>query len=108
MEYKRITGTISIQVNTISESPYTELDYKCDSEPIKYIIYLVSVPSNIGVGKVWYFLCPNTGKRCRKLYMINTYFLHRSAFKITVMRTVRENAIMNEVNNIISIISKFF
>jgi hypothetical protein len=32
-------------------------------------------------GKVWYFLCPNTGKHCWKLYMINAYFLHRSGFR---------------------------
>jgi hypothetical protein len=37
--------------------------------------------SNIGNGRVWYFLCPHTGKRCRKLYLADTYFLHREAFK---------------------------
>jgi hypothetical protein len=74
-------ASISIAVNTFAECPYLELDYKCNGEPIKYKVYLVAVPSNIGKGKVWYFLCPNVGKRCRKLYMINTYFLHRTAFK---------------------------
>ncbi len=28
-----------------------------------------------------YLLCPNTGNRCRKLYLIDSYFLHRKAFK---------------------------
>jgi hypothetical protein len=74
-------ASIGIMVNTFSESPYLELDYKCNGEPINYKVYLVAVPSNIGRGKVWYFLCPNTGKRCRKLYMIDRYFLHRSAFR---------------------------
>ena len=74
-------ASIGIAVNTFAERPYLELDYKCNGEPIKYKVYLVSVSSNIGKGKVWYFVCPNTGKRCRKLYMINTYFLHRSAFR---------------------------
>lgn len=73
-------ASIGIAVNTFAERPYLELDYKCNGEPVKYKVYLVSVSSNIRKGKVWYFLCPNTGKRCRKLYMINTYFLHRSAF----------------------------
>ena len=74
-------ASIGISVNTFAERPYLELDYKCNGEPINYKVFLVSISSNIGGGKVWYFLCPNTGKRCRKLYMIDRYFLHRSAFR---------------------------
>jgi hypothetical protein len=75
------TGSISIQVNTQLESPYIELDYKCNEAPIKYRVQLVSAPSNLGKGVVWYFVCPRTGKRCRKLYLADTYFYHRSAFR---------------------------
>jgi hypothetical protein len=74
------TGSISIQVNTISEQPHIELDYKYRDEPRNYIVSLVSVPSNLGKGKIWYFLCPHTRKRCRKLYSIGGYFFHREAF----------------------------
>lgn len=74
-------GSISIQVNTQSEQPYIELDYKSNDEPRNYKVHLVSVPSNLGKGVVWYFLCPETNKRCRKLYSIGGYFLHREAFK---------------------------
>ncbi len=63
-EHKRITGSISIEVNTVSESPYIELNYKTNDKPINYQVQLVSIPSNIGKGVVWYFLCPITGKRC--------------------------------------------
>jgi hypothetical protein len=75
------TGSISIQVNTHSEKPYIELDYKCNEAPIKYRVQLVSAPSNLGKGVVWFFVCPRTGKRCRKLYLADTYFYHRSAFR---------------------------
>ena len=75
------TGSISIQVNTQSEQPYIELDYKCNEAPIKYRVQLFSALSNLGKGVVWYFVCPNTGKRCRKLYLANTYFYHRSAVR---------------------------
>jgi len=75
------TGSISIQVNTQSEQPYIELDYKCNEAPINYRVQLVSTPSNLGKGVVWYFVCPLTGKRCRKLYLADTYFYHRSAFR---------------------------
>jgi hypothetical protein len=75
------TGSISIGINTLCESPYLELDYKCNQTPINYRVQLVSAPSNLGKGVVWYFVCPQTGKRCRKLYLVDTYFYHREAFR---------------------------
>ena len=74
------TGSISIQVNTKSEQPYIELDYKYRDEPRNYKVYLTSTPSNLNKGEIWYFICPQTKKRCRKLYSIGGYFLHREAF----------------------------
>jgi hypothetical protein len=74
------TGSISIQVNTHNEQPYIELDYKYRDEPRSYKVYLTSTPSNLNRGEIWYFICPQTKKRCRKLYSIGGYFLHREAF----------------------------
>ena len=74
-------GQINITINTQPKAPYLELDYSYGDEPRNYRVPLVSVPSNLGKGKVWYFLCPHTQKRCRKLYLIGGYFLHREAFK---------------------------
>lgn len=76
------TSSISIQVNTLDKKrPFVELDYQYRDEPRNYRVQLVSTPSNLGNGQIWYFLCPQTGKRCRKLYAIGGYFLHREAFK---------------------------
>ena len=74
-------GSISIEVCTFYENRYLELDYKCNQQPVKYRVQLVSAISNLGKGFVWYFVCPKTGKRCRKLYLADTYFYHRSAFR---------------------------
>ena len=74
------TGSISIKVNTQTEQPYIELDYKYRDEPRNYKVYLTSTPSNLNRGEIWYFICPQTKKRCRKLYSIGGYFLHREAF----------------------------
>ena len=74
------TGSISITANTRSEQPYIELDYKYRDEPRNYKVYLTSTPSNLNKGEIWYFICPQTKKRCRKLYLIGGYFLHREAF----------------------------
>ena len=75
------TGSISIRVCTYSENPYIEFDYKCNQQPIKYKVQFVSALRNLDKGFVWYFVCPKTNKRCRKLYLADTYFYHRSAFK---------------------------
>lgn len=73
------TGSISIQVNTHSKQPYIELDYKYRDEPRNYKVYLTSTLSNLNRGEIWYFICPKTGRRCRILHLIDTYFYHRSA-----------------------------
>ena len=72
------TGSISIVVNTLDS--FIELYYKYQEEPRNYKVRLVSIPSNLGKSEVWYFLCPQTNKRCRKLYSIGGYFYHREAF----------------------------
>jgi len=75
------TSSISILVNTLDElHPSVELDYKYREESRNYKVPLVSVPSNLGKGVILYFLCPQTNKRCRKLYSVGGYFLHREAF----------------------------
>lgn len=73
-------GSISITVNTFAENHYIELRYKYKDEPRNYKVSLVSMPSNLEKGVIWYFLCPHTHKKSRKLYLIGGYFLHREAF----------------------------
>ncbi len=78
---KEERGSISIRVNTLDgQRPFVELDYKYRDEPRNYKVRLVTTPSNLGKGVIWYFLCPHTNKRCRKLYLIGGHFLHREAF----------------------------
>jgi hypothetical protein len=69
------TGRIGILVNS---NNMLTVDYKCDGTPYNYDIRLTSIPSNLGIGNVWYFICPFTHKRCRKLHLISERFMHRS------------------------------
>lgn len=78
---KRVTGSIGIRVCLMEGESYLELDYRVAEKPVKYKVPLITKPSNIGKGTVWFFRCPHTGKLCRKLYLIDGYFLHRTAFK---------------------------
>lgn len=73
-------GSVNILVD-MKDSPHAWLNYTYNHEQkVNYKVKLVSDASNLGVGRVWYFICPHTGKRCRKLYGAGTYFLHRDAY----------------------------
>lgn len=75
------TGSIKIAVNLLEATPYVELSYSINGNPVNYRVPLVQVPSNLGKGSVWYFLCPQTERRCRILYLVGARFLHREAVK---------------------------
>jgi len=92
------TGSISLKVNTHSKQPYIELDYKYGNEARNYKVKLVSIPSNLGKGVVWYFICPQTNKRCRKLYLIDGYFFHREAFKGCMYETQTQSKKYREMD----------
>ena len=72
---------ISISASIIGESPHIRLNYRFEGEAIKYNVSLIKIKSNLSKGDYFYFECPITKKLCRKLYLINGYFLHREAFK---------------------------
>jgi hypothetical protein len=55
-----------------------------------YTVLLEGRPSNLGKGHVWYFVCPVTGRLCRKLYRINGYFFSRYAYPTATYRSRTE------------------
>lgn len=73
------TGSISVSLLMNDNKNVLSFDYKCNGTDYKYDVCLITLPSNLGKGKVWYFYCPFTGKRCRKLHLIQERFMHRSA-----------------------------
>lgn len=74
------TGSISIEVEAHLHTAVMNLSYKCNGDSISYRVQLTLLPSNLGKGWVWYFICPKTSKRCRNLYLVGGYFYHRTAF----------------------------
>lgn len=72
---------ISIFVNMAESIPYVHLKYNHQGEPKEYKVKLFWKESNLNKGKIWFFICPNTFKYCRKLYLVSGYFLSREAFK---------------------------
>lgn len=52
-----------------------------------YFLDMVAVPTNLGIGLRWYFICNHTCKRCSKLYLFNEYFQHRSGAAGTLYKS---------------------
>jgi len=73
-------GSISISSSINLDSPHVSLTYTFNNEKdVTYDISLVKITSNLKKGHIWYFRCPYTNKLCRKLYLIDGYFMHREA-----------------------------
>jgi len=71
------SGSIGLTVNLPER--YIDFDYEYGETPIHYRVRLESIPKHFG-GCEWYFICPETNRRCRKLYGIGERFLSRFAF----------------------------
>lgn len=72
---------VVIKVSTDLVNPFIELKYSISNTEINYRINFEFLPSNLGKGNIWYFKCPRSNTRCRKLYFINGYFQHRTAYE---------------------------
>lgn len=72
----------TLEVKQVIKPTFEELD----STQISYThagtkkyIHLISTASNLNKGKCWYFICPYSGVRCRKLHYTTTHgYIHRS------------------------------
>lgn len=74
------SGSVGILAYLVGDERYIELDYTTEGVAVRYRIPLETLPSNLGKGVVWFFRCPKTGKRCKKLHLAGRYFYHRTAF----------------------------
>lgn len=83
IEWKR-DGEIYASINVIvsmKEFPYkVVLAYERNGHKVTSFFDLYRMESNLGKGHYYFFICPVTGQRARKLYLIGNYFLHREAY----------------------------
>jgi hypothetical protein len=65
---------------------YSKTDHEGKKHDLNYNIFIISKPSNLGKGEVYYFLCPFTFKPCRILYMGygSLYFKSREAYRCRI------------------------
>ena len=76
-----VAAKIGVKSILIPGEEHIIVAYAYDGKKTRYRIDLVSVDSNLGIGRIWYFRCPFTNQRCRKLFMIGRYFMHRTGLK---------------------------
>lgn len=74
---KEEVASFQIIVNIEKENDYVVLEYEYNGQEITDKIQLEAIKSNLGERWVYFFICPNTGKKCRKLYLHNGYFRSR-------------------------------
>lgn len=77
--WDNITAQVDYGVQYAPDEVFLQLSYTHNGEVRTYRILLEQQNSNLGKGVVWYFRCPTTGQRCRKLYLYNGWFMHRKA-----------------------------
>ncbi len=57
------------------------LGYTYNESRLDQFIEIQIEPSNLGFGEVWYFLCPVSGRKCRKLVLWKGKFVHQSCIE---------------------------
>ncbi len=62
-----------------SDEPYLSLKYMYQGVGKAVTLPLARIRSNLSNGWIWYFICPLTGLRSRKLYLHEGQFVHRSS-----------------------------
>ena len=91
----RSDGSASLSVETYEAAAYLTISYKTgQGEVVRQQIKLIHQPSNLGRGKVWYFICPQTGGKCRKLYRMGRYFYSQKAFSTAIYASQAESKMM--------------
>lgn len=55
--------------------------YYSNAGPEHITIEITTTASNLGIGRIPFFVCPISGQRCRKLYLINGKLLSSAAIK---------------------------
>jgi len=99
-------ASISYSLIKDNEGMFLELIYsktiKEEKENFNYKIRIVSVPSNLGKGNNYYFICPISGKRCKILYMAygSNYFKCRTAYQNRIYYPCQISSRLNLNNDI--------
>lgn len=80
---------------------YTVTDKVGQKNYINDRVFLIEIPSNLDVGKFLYFLCPQTGRKCRILYRAygSPIFKCRQAYSHRLYYDCQQSSKLSRYNN---------
>lgn len=108
---KSVISTLSWSVKTdkIASARYfkpinneaVQLCYKVKGKEFNCKIDLVEIDSNLGVGKISFFICPTTGKNCKYLYVANgsPIWQSREAYAGSLCYSTQLSSKLNRLND---------
>ena len=86
-------ASVSVQSNLLAQIPCVVLSYSCDGVPVRDSFALKFQASNLKEGTgYYYFVCPETGRSCRNLYLVDGHFMSRPAFRPLYRRQAQRRA----------------
>jgi len=98
-------STISIKLDLLDNSGRMTLNYIVNDRPVEGEIALVIRPSNLASNpSVWFMLCPDSNRLCRKLYFNGTRFIHRDLIGGLYESQTRSKATRGLYRNFLDII----
>ena len=95
LEWKQgehVTARAGVAVDTRGEVPTVRFSYTCNGFPVDYTAPLRFTPSNLNRGGYYLFVCPVTGRACRKLYLVGGRFVSRFAFRALYDKQTKSRA----------------
>lgn len=88
----RNAASIAIVTDTRGEIPTVRFIYNYNGSPVDYTAPLRFTRSNLNRGGYYYFVCPVTGRSCRKLYIVGGRFVSRFAFRALYDKQTKSRA----------------
>ena len=78
----RVVASMAVAVDTApGRVPFIRFVFNHKGTPADYTAALRFTPSNLNRGGYYMFVCPVTGRSCRKLYFVGGRFISRFAFR---------------------------
>lgn len=100
-------GSIGVEADTTNEIATVRLVYDHDGQRHDDTVLLRWKQSNLNNGGFYYFICPVTGRSCRKLYLVGGRFVSRFAFRASYSSQTVGPATRNGLYNQLLQFSKY-
>ena len=76
-----LTAGIHCEVEKQKDTLVAHFKYHTQNDPTHLSVKITTTASNLGIGRIPFFVCPISGKRCRKLFLIQGHLISGSAIK---------------------------